>query len=210
MANLITLSTYKELMGIQTTATDFQLSSQIDSVSQLVKTYCNNSFVDHYSTAKVEVFSINFAQQFLQLSETPIQISGDPMSPAGVDGVSGKTITVQERDSIADSYTTLASTDFFVDHHTDGIYRSDGSTGYKSFPIGPGAVKVTYFGGYPSIPNDLRLAVVDLITYYHKDERKGRQTLAGASITNQSSTTQRNNVDFPDHIKRVLDLYKNY
>jgi len=56
----------------------------------------------------------------------------------------------------------------------------------------------------------LRLAVTDLITYYLKDEHKERRTIAGASIQNQASTSQRNNVAFPDHIKRVLDLYKNF
>ena len=60
------------------------------------------------------------------------------------------------------------------------------------------------------MPDDLKLAVSDLITYYLKDEHKERRTLGGASIQNQSSTTQRNNVAFPDHIKRVLDLYKNF
>jgi len=49
-----------------------------------------------------------------------------------------------------------------------------------------------------------------LVTYYLKDEHKSRQSIAGASIQNQSSSTQRDNVSFPDHIKRVLDLYKNF
>ena len=43
-----------------------------------------------------------------------------------------------------------------------------------------------------------------------KDEHKQRQTIAGASLQNQGSTSQNNNVSFPDHIKRVLDLYKNF
>ena len=87
----------------------------------------------------------------------------------------------------------------------DSIYRI-GST----WPKGPGAVKVVYKGGYATVPADLKLAVIDLVTYYHKDEHKSRQTIAGASIQNQGSTSQRNNVAFPDHIKRVLDLYKNF
>ena len=67
-----------------------------------------------------------------------------------------------------------------------------------------------YKAGYASLPSDLQLAVFDLITYYLKDEHKERRSIAGASIQNQSSTSQRNNVAFPDHIKRVLDLYKNF
>jgi hypothetical protein len=43
-----------------------------------------------------------------------------------------------------------------------------------------------------------------------KDERKERMSIAGASIENQVSTSLRNNIGFPDHIKRVLDMYKIY
>jgi hypothetical protein len=57
---------------------------------------------------------------------------------------------------------------------------------------------------------DLRLAIVDLITYYLKDEHKERRTLGGASIQNQSTSSVRDSVAFPDHIKRVLDMYKNF
>ena len=81
---------------------------------------------------------------------------------------------------------------------------------YKNWENGPNAVKVVYKAGYETIPQDLRLAVVDLIMYYHKNEQKQRQTLAGATIQNQSTSSQRDSVAFPDHIKRVLDLYKTY
>ena len=82
--------------------------------------------------------------------------------------------------------------------------------GYKNWAKGVGAVEVVYRAGYSAVPEDLKLAVVDLITYYLKDEHKQRRVMAGASIQNSASTTQQNNVAFPDHIKRVLDLYKNY
>ena len=49
-----------------------------------------------------------------------------------------------------------------------------------------------------------------MVTYYFKDQTKSRQTIAGASIQTSTSSSQKNSVDFPDHIKRVLDLYKNY
>ena len=67
MANLIAASTYKDVMGITTSNSDFQIGYYVDSVSQLVKTYCNNSFIDFVSTDKVEEFSINWNQNFVQL-----------------------------------------------------------------------------------------------------------------------------------------------
>ena len=71
-----------------------------------------------------------------------------------------------------------------------------------------GAVRVTYKAGYAECPKDLQLAIFDLITYYVKDEHKQRQTLGGATLQNQGTAGVRNSTDFPDHIKRVLDLHR--
>ena len=88
--------------------------------------------------------------------------------------------------------------------------RTESSGGYKNWHRGVGAVRIVYKAGYSAVPADLKLAVLDLVTYYLKDEHKQRQSIAGASIQNQGSSGQSNNVGFPDHIKRVLDLYKNF
>jgi hypothetical protein len=194
MTDLITLSNYKTAEGIQATKDDAKLELLITSVSQLVKTYCNATFVDYYTNAKTEMFNINYNESFVQLAEGPVVMSD------------GNKPVVSERDNITSSYTTITQdVDYYVDTELDCIYRMN-----KAWPKGPGAVKVVYKAGYATIPADLKLAVIDLITYYHKDEHKARQTIAGASIQNQSSSSQRNNVAFPDHIKRVLDLYKNF
>lgn len=197
MANLISLADYKTAEGIQATKDDAKLELLISSVSQLVKTYCNNTFVDHYSSAKTEVFDIVYGENFIQLTENPIVAIA----------------SVSERSTPSDSYTGLTvNSDYYVDTKTDSIYRVSGNAD-KSFKSGRGAVTVVYTAGYDgasNLPGDIQLAVIDLITYYNKDEHKARQTIAGASIQNQSSSSQRNNVAFPDHIKRVLDLYKNF
>ena len=196
MADLITLEEYKDAENINTTKDDTRLSALIVSVSQLVKTYCANSIIDFYSTNKTETFNIDWNSHIVQLTESPIvEVS-----------------LVQERDSYQESYTTLTTTahEYFLDEKTDSIIRTNSGNTYKNWPRGAGAVKVIYKAGYASTPADLKLAIIDLITYYHKDEHKQRQTIAGASIQNQTSTSQRNNVAFPDHIKRVLDLYKNF
>lgn len=203
MTNLVTLDEYKTSENIQSVKDDGRIEALISSVSQLVKTYCGNGIIDFYSTAidgtfnnkKLETFSINWASNIVQLTESPVTAVH----------------SVVERDNLSSSYSTLViNQDYYIDNATDSIYRVNSNGTAKSWAIGPGAVKVEYNAGYPSCPSDLKLAVFDLITYYVKDEHKARQTLAGASIQNQSSTSQRNNVAFPDHIKRVLDLYKNF
>src|SRR6056300_402141 len=195
MANLVSVAEYKESEGISSPKDDLRLNNLIPSVSQLVKTYCGNSIVDHYMTPKTEYFNIDWNTHTVQLTESPLRL---------VEGVS-------ERDSMNDSYRVLvANVDYYVDLNTDCIFRTFGGNGYKNWSRGPGAVAVTYNAGYPSCPDDLKLAVIDLITYYLKDEHKERKTLAGATVQNQASTSMSNNVAFPDHIKRVLDLYKNF
>lgn len=198
MANLISLADYKTAEGIQSTKDDAKLELLVASVSQLVKTYCNNTFVDHYSSAKTETFNIDYGESFVQLTESPLVAI----------------TSVKERKDATSSYETLTNnTDYYVDSKTDSVYRLSSGGLETPFKSGKGAVQIIYTAGYngaSNLPGDLQLAVIDLITYYHKDEHKARQTIAGASIQNQGSTSQRNNVAFPDHIKRVLDLYKNF
>ena len=195
MADLITLATYKDAEGLSTPKEDLRINALIPNVSQLVKTYCGNSFVDFFSSNKTETFNIDWDTYIVQLTESPVN----------------SIVSVQERQSYSDSYATLTTGafEFALDGRTDSILRTS-SFGYQNWPRGVDAVKVVYTAGYSAVPADLELAVIDLITYYLKDEHKERRVLGGASIQNQSSSTQSNNVAFPDHIKRVLDLYKNF
>jgi len=195
MADLITLQEYKTAEGISQPKEDARLNVLIPSVSQLVKTYCGNSFVDFFSTNKTETFSIEWSTHLVQLTESPVNTI----------------VSVQEATSYGGALTTLTvgAQEYALNKATDCIYRTT-SGGYKPWPIGIETVKIVYTAGYSAVPADLKLAVLDLVTYYLKDEHKARQSIAGASIQNQSSSTQRDNVSFPDHIKRVLDLYKNF
>jgi hypothetical protein len=193
MADLITIDDYKTARGISSIKEDLKLSPLIPSVSQLVKTYCGNSIVDYYSTNKIEIFNIDWATHVVQLTESPVNTI----------------VSVEKRDSVSESYSTVPSTDYYLDKATDSVLYVTGST-YKNWPLGAGAIKVTYTAGYSTCPADLRLAVIDLITYYLKEEHRETRTLGGASIQNPSSTSLNDNVGFPDHIKRVLDLYKNF
>ena len=197
MTNLVTLDQYKTAENIQSVKDDARIESLITSVSQLVKTYCGNSIVDFYTgvATKTETLSVSWASNIVQLTESPLVTVG----------------SVKERQSLSEAYTTLVENeDYYVDLSTDSVYRVTKSGQSKNWHTGPGSVEVSYHAGYESCPEDLKLAVFDLITYYLKDEHKARQTIAGATLQNQSSSSQRDNVAFPDHIKRVLDLYKNF
>ncbi len=202
MADLITLQQYKDFAGLTGVTMDARINVIVDSVSQLVKNYCGTSIIDDYSSAKTEYFDV------LDAKTTRVMLDEGPI----------RTVTsVQERESQADSYITLITEnsdssgkyEYIIDSMTDSIIRTNEDVD-KAFPKGRKAVKVVYTAGYSSCPEDLKLAIFDLVKYYLKDERKERMQIAGAMIENPVSTSIRNNVGFPDHIKRVLDMYKVY
>jgi hypothetical protein len=57
MANLITLQQYKDFTGITGLTEDAKINVIVPAISQAVKTYCGTSFVDYFSTDKIEYFS---------------------------------------------------------------------------------------------------------------------------------------------------------
>ena len=197
MADLITRDEYKSLKNLsQSVKEDGRIDALIDSVSPLVKSYCGNSLVDYYSSNKTEDFNVNWDTHIVQLTESPVNAI----------------VSVQEREGYSSSYTTLTTgaQEYFLDTDTDSVIRTTGGWEYKNWPRGPGSVRVVYTAGWETTPKDLQLAVADLITYYLKDEYKVSRNLQGASIQNRGTSSMSDNVDFPDHIKRVLDLYKNF
>ncbi len=200
MANLVTLQQYKDFAGLQGVQNDARINVIISSISQLVKSYCGTSFVDYYSSAKTEYFDIlDPLTDRVMLDESPLVA----------------VTSVQERTDQASSYVTLITEnsdssgkyEYIVDTVSDSIIRTQ-STGTKYFPKGRKAVKVVYTAGYSTTPADLKLALYDLIKYYLKDERKERMQIAGAMVENPVSSSIAGNAGFPDHIKRILDMYK--
>lgn len=198
MSDLITLDEYKLFEGVNNTQYDEKLESLITSVSQLVRTYCGNEFDTYASSPYTEIFDIQWDTYVVQLEHSPII----------------EIMNVYERTSQSAGYTELFRDgtndkyDWYLDEVTDSIIRTTESGGYYNWPRGVGAVKVVYKAGYSSVPEDLKLAISDLITYYHKNEWKERQTIGSASREGAGTSGIRNDPGFPDHIRRVLDLYR--
>jgi hypothetical protein len=202
MADLVTLQQYKDFAGLQGVQNDARINVLIDNVSQLVKSYCGTTIVDYASSAKTEYFSIKDSiVDTIILEESPVIA----------------VTSVAERDSQADAYVTLIKEnsdnsgkyEYVINDDSDSITRtSSNSTRY--WPKGQKSVKVIYTAGYTSCPDDLKLAVFDLIKYYLKDERKERMQVSGSMVENPISTSLSGNIGFPDHIKRILDMYKIY
>jgi hypothetical protein len=193
---LITLDDYKLFEGINSTKNDDQLDALIESTSALIETYCNTKFGIYAGSPGVtDIFDVQWDTHVVQLRYSPII-----------------TITsVQERSAYNEAYTTILNTggkyEWYFDSISDSVIRTNDSGSYALWPKGVGSVKVTYRAGYATLPEDLKLAVVDLVTYYFKDEHRVTRSLGTASTQKQVTSSIRD-AGFPDNIKRVLDLYR--
>tara|TARA_Y100001972_G_scaffold68303_1_gene83279 strand:+ start:141 stop:728 length:588 start_codon:yes stop_codon:yes gene_type:complete len=192
MADLVTVQDYKDAEGLTGAKDDDRLNILVPQISELVKRYCGTSFVDFFSSDKTETFNVTEDTSVIIVSESPLV----------------SVTSVKERGSPTESYTTLTvNEDYYVDTTFDAVRRIVGN-GTKNYQKGFGAVQIAYRSGYSAVPSDLKLAVMDLVTYYLRDEHTSRRSLQGATLDNQGTSSVRNNTDFPDHIKRVLDLYR--
>jgi len=180
--NLVTKSEYKNYLGITSTNKDQEIDFLIPKVSSLVKTYCRRSFIDYYDEAYIEYFEGGF-DRFL-LKETPL-------------------VSVQEVELSTDYGQTYTS----LTEYTDWISSGDSirCIGASRFPEYIRGYRVSYFAGYEAVPDDLKLAVLDLVEYYSKNNgavHVNRDVTPNVTQIQYVATTQ-----FPAHIKRVLDQY---
>jgi len=188
--NLVTLAEYKTYAGIKSTNYDREIAGLIPRVSELVKKYCNKTFVDYVDADKIEYF--NGATSFGGSGQSKFILHESP-----VISVSEVALSVD----YGQNYTPLV---LYVDWVQDGDeVLAIGSQGFIKYIRG---YRVTYRAGYDDVPTDVALAIMDLITYYRSSDMSVHSNKAPGTNNVQIeyiSTTQ-----LPAHIKRVLDLYK--
>lgn len=181
-ANLITRTEYKNYLGITSTNKDSEIDLLIPKVSSLVKTYCRRSFIDYYDEAKTETFDGGYSE--LVLKESPV---------VNIQQVALST-------NYGQTYTALVK---YTDWVQDGdVIRSVAYPAFKAYIKG---YRVTYTAGYEAVPDDLKLAVLDLVEYYSKNNSAvhvNRDVTPNVTQIQYVATT-----NFPAHIKRVLDQY---
>lgn len=181
--DLITVSEYKLYAGITSTNSDAAIKNLIPKVSNLAKSYCRRTFVDYVEEAKTEVFD---GGAYLLLGEYPVL----SVSSVEYSADYGKT------------YTPLVEfTDYFISN-SDQVVLPIGTTSFATVPNG---YKVTYNAGYETLPEDLKLAVMDLITYYLRNDMAVKSQRDAGSNTVQIEYITKNTL--PSHIARVFDLY---
>lgn len=181
--NLITLAEYKAYAGLTSPNHDAEILQLIPKISELVKTYCKRTFVDWLDDPKLEHF--NGGYQTLLLEETPVS----QILEVGYSSDYGQTYTplVEYRDWVLDG-------NYIVSVNPAGFSRV--LRGYR----------VTYLAGYETVPEDLKLAVLDLVTYYRKNDMAVHSSKAPGTNTVQIEYVT--TTSLPAHIRRVLDFYR--
>lgn len=187
MADLVTLKEYKDYVGITNPNQDTQINSIIPKVSSFVKTYCNRAFLEYVSDPKTEVFAGGY--RYL-LQEFPVV----------------QVLSLEYSSDYGNNYVELEEYVSWVFDNTTGEVIPIGTT--TEFDKKPNSYKVTYFAGFETLPGDLKLAVLDLATYYLRNDSAIHSTKAPGSNSVQIEYISTTNL--PSHIKRVLDLYVNY
>ena len=179
---LTTRAEYKAYAGITSTNSDAEIDTLIPKVSELVKTYCRRRFLDYVGDTKIDSFNGDLDSFILQ--ETPVL----------------QVLSVEYSADYGQNYSELVEfTDWVLDD-------------YKIVPIATGSwpyklkgYRVTYYAGYETVPQDLRLAVLDLVTYYRQNDAAIHSTKAPG--TNAVQIEYVSSTNLPAHIKRVLDQY---
>lgn len=186
--NLITIDDYKSYKGINSDTDDNKISSTIASVSDFVKSYCNRSFVDFIGTDKTEYPELMSDTRAVYLLEYPI--------------ISVTSLSVSTDSHI--TYTTLIeNVDFVVDKSSGVIHRVDGKYFEDSFR----SVSVVYKGGLDPLDESLKLACIDLTSYFLNKEYKPKMSTSTSIRENFSSGEIPTRL--PAHIQNTLMLFKN-
>lgn len=184
--DLFTLAEYKAYAGLTSPNQDTEIKAIIPIASQMVKTYCRRTFIDYVDDTKTEVFNGNserfFVSEFPVISVTCVEQSVD----------------------YGATYTALVEfTDYAIDHEDDGIIPINTADGL--WPRLINGYRITYTGGYEEVPADLKVAAMDLATYYLKNDMAVKAQRAAGANTVQIEYITKNTL--PSHIVRVLDMY---
>lgn len=183
--NLITKAEYKTYAGISSTNQDSEIDLLIPKISELIKTYCRRTFIDYYDEVLVEKTSGGFEK--LLLKEAPVV----------------QVLSVEKSTDYGQTYTGLVEFSDWVLDTEDNSVVSLSILGFERLING---YQVSYFAGYETVPEDLKLAALDLVTYYRKNDgsvHNNKSPGAGGSVQLEYIM----NTNFPAHIKRVLDQY---
>lgn len=180
---ILTLAEYKTRKGITSPNQDAILTPLISSVNALISTYCGQDFseqtVTEYATLEPDFT--------LMLSKIP-----------------ATAVTSVEYGSSFGTYDTVyPQTGYYLEPAIGILELLDSSI--KVLPSHRRGFKIVYTAGYATVPEDIKLCAVELVTHYKDREfKKTLQSSSGESVEFESGKL------IPAQVKMVLDNYRKF
>lgn len=206
---LVTRVEYKSYAGISSTSMDTAIDVLVPKISELVKSICRRTFIDYINDVKVEYSE--GGTRSIELVETPvIQIVSvefsedygrtyDSLTEYTDYALSKATNSIKP---IASAFDLMSFSNSSINVGSTPPYGSRNTPTFKEAVNG---YRITYTGGYEAIPEDLKIATLDLVSYYLKNDSAVHTHKLAQPNTMQVEYISSTNL--PAHIKRVLDLY---
>lgn len=168
---------------------DVKITFLIGAASSLIKAYIGDIFVSDTSPI-IEYATLDYETNKVFTKYYPIN-SLVSVEEEVLDVETGSTV-----------HTTITqNTDYYIDNKMS-IVRIPENT---CWPMSPNRVKITYTGGFSlsDIPSDIKLATMELVTYYKEKGYLPNRSLQGATIINNTNPT----AELPAHVRAILDEY---
>jgi hypothetical protein len=91
------------------------------------------------------------------------------------------------------------------------IYASIGKIRWDNgvFAEWPQCIKITYNGGYATVPGDLKIATKEAIAFFYKRKRESIEGVSSVS-TSQGGSVSYTDDDLPKPVRAILDRYKRW
>ncbi len=187
MADLITLDEYKTYKGKAKTDDDDKIVFLISSVSALIKAYVGHSIIDNWDEPVTDVIHTPYDSTNIYLDAYPIRqiISVDEVSGGYVGGLDS---TIK--------YPMQYTADYLFSQ-SGGVLNRIGKTWART-------IEVTYTSGYQTVPEQIKLAAIEMVSYYLNEEWKPARTMQGTSIAGPTAEAG----GIPKHVAPMLDHYK--
>jgi len=168
---LVTASEYKTSRGVSGTDYDTRIGEAIDVASARVREYCGRSSSNGFESAeRTEVYD-GTDTNALRLAEWPIT------EVASVKLVSGVTA------GVATFGSTVDATGYYINGTAKELIRyglmdwAGWSAVGAVWPEGEGNIQVVYTGGYSTIPDNLKEAVMVLVDAWFQSTQRDTVTL---------------------------------
>lgn len=193
---LVTAAEYKTSRGISGTAYDTRIGEAIDVASARVREYCGRNLTNGFeSAARTEVYD-GTGTDMLQLREWPeITITSVKFLSSVASGAAVYGETLDASGYYADERGRL--------YRTNGVgwaWTHDGTT-RDEWPEGNRNIQVVYTGGFSTVPDNLKEAVMILVDAWFQSTQRdavglnqeargvdNRQYAAAMEVTNRVAT----------------------